>query len=218
MLSLAKTWTLNGLETWYTRISRILGHAPGLVCEPKVDGVGVELHYRAGVLVLARTRSGHASLCLDSPDLPIMLAEPVDLVVRGEAWTPRTEAGKYSSPRTAAVAALQSWPSLPVRVTVWDVESHRIAGDYLETRRRLAVLGMPVSGAPADGVGCGTIDDAIHWAEEIRRVDGAPEPIRPWSYAIDGAVFKVASTADRQRLGCTATAPRWAMALKWAPG
>jgi DNA ligase (NAD+) len=201
MLSLAKTWTLNGLETWYTRISRILGHAPGLVCEPKVDGVGVELHYRAGVLVLARTRSGLDIGTIFSPDLPMMLTDPVDVVVRGEAWVPRDEASGYSSPRAAAVAALQSYPPRPVRVIVWDVESEPIADDHHGTLAALRALGLPT-----------TTCESV----ELDAVASLPRPEVP--YDCDGAVVKVAGMADRQLLGCTATAPRWAMALKWAPG
>jgi DNA ligase (NAD+) len=215
MLSLAKTWTLNGLVKWYARITSTLGHAPGLVVEPKIDGVGIDLTYVAGALVSARTRSGHASLCLDSPDLPLLLTEPVDVVVRGEVWIPRTEAGAYSSPRTAAVAHLQSEPMRPVRVICYDVESEPIAPSAVETRAKLARLGLPVFGAegigrPANG---GMFWDAVSAANRMQWHGTDPSP---YPYAIDGAVLKVAGTADRQRLGCTATAPRWAMALKWA--
>ena len=37
------------------------------------------------------------------------------------------------------------------------------------------------------------------------------------SYDIDGAVIKLNSIADRQKLGATSKVPRWAIAYKYPP-
>lgn len=211
MKSLIKTWDVAGLERWYARITRVLGHAPALIVEPKIDGVGIELRYVAGRLVSASTRSGRDLPGIDSPDLPERLAEPVDVVIRGEAWIPRSEAGAYSSPRSAAVAAIQSVPCQPVRVSVWGVEDGAYGGlDGVAVMRWLAILGLPTLGALAEATyGGEPLDGAINLVGQVRRL----APHLPC--ACDGAVVKVLLTADRERLGSTKAAPRWAIAYKW---
>jgi DNA ligase (NAD+) len=201
MMSLAKTWGVDGLERWYARITRTLGHAPALVVEPKIDGVGVALTYLHSRLVRVETRCGRTldglgDGCGRYVDFPADWSG----TVRGEAWVPKDEAGAYSSPRAAAVAAILSVPTGPVRVTVWDVEGDAIGGDQPGTLCRLASLGLPA-----------------HWCRPLYSLVCVPSLLMPNApYASDGWVIKVSSHADRERLGSTKAAPRWAIAYKFS--
>jgi hypothetical protein len=65
------------------------------VVEPKIDGLGIELYYRAGRFVLGLTR-GDGETGEDVTQnlktiraLPLRLTEPVDVVVRGEVYLSR---------------------------------------------------------------------------------------------------------------------------------
>ncbi len=84
MLSLAKTYDVEELVSWQD------GHA--IVGSPKVDGNSLSLIYKAGRLVLAKTR-GDGRVGEDVTEkvrwiaeCPAVLPEPLDLEVRGEVY------------------------------------------------------------------------------------------------------------------------------------
>jgi DNA ligase (NAD+) len=56
MLSLDNVFDLEELRAWAGRVARDLAGLPSLLCEPKVDGLAVDLVYRSGVLVSLATR------------------------------------------------------------------------------------------------------------------------------------------------------------------
>jgi DNA ligase (NAD+) len=57
MLSLDNSYDENDLRAFYDRVVKGMdGDVPVLSIEPKIDGFGIELTYKAGVLALAATR------------------------------------------------------------------------------------------------------------------------------------------------------------------
>ncbi|HEU68903.1 MAG TPA: NAD-dependent DNA ligase LigA, partial [Candidatus Acetothermia bacterium] len=57
MLSLGNCFSEQEFEEWVERVRRILGRDPaGYVCEPKLDGLSVELVYEQGGFVVGSTR------------------------------------------------------------------------------------------------------------------------------------------------------------------
>ncbi|MDH4038667.1 MAG: NAD-dependent DNA ligase LigA, partial [Candidatus Krumholzibacteria bacterium] len=56
MLSLENAMDQEELREWRERLERVVGEPGDFVCEPKMDGVAVELVYEDGVLVQASTR------------------------------------------------------------------------------------------------------------------------------------------------------------------
>ncbi|HNF96373.1 MAG TPA: hypothetical protein PK493_03720, partial [Pseudomonadota bacterium] len=113
MLSLDNTYSEGDLRDFFGRVQRGLHGAgerrpPELVIEPKIDGIGIELTYKAGVFTLGATR-GDGLIGEDVTqnlrtvkNLPMMLKEKVDLLVRGEVYMPRDGFEKLNVERLAA--------------------------------------------------------------------------------------------------------------------
>ena len=243
MLSLDNVFTDDELAAWAERVVRDAGStAVRWLCEPKVDGLAVDLVYEDGRLVRAATRGDGRTGEDVTPnvrtldDVPLRLradegddAPPVPrlLEVRGEVYMPQRAfaelnerlvadgAAPFANPRNAAAGSLrQKDPRVTAtrplalvvhglgRVEGWDVDGQSQAyaalrGWGLPTGEHVAVLDdlAAVRGYAAD--------------VEARRHDLAHE--------VDGAVVKVDDRAVQRRLGATARAPRWAVAMKFPP-
>ncbi len=235
MLSLDNTYSAEDLTDFFGRVLRGLQGAgdkrhPELVVEPKIDGIGIELTYKAGVFVLGATR-GDGLIGEDVTqnlrtvkNLPMMLKEKVDLLVRGEVYMPRDGFDKlnaerlaageepFKNPRNATGGTLKQLDSRivakrPLRVLLYEVvgevaglSTHSALLDYL---RR---LGLPVY---PDTKTVGSLDALI-------------ADVRVWQdkrmslpFDVDGLVLKVNDLSQREVLGFTARAPRWAIAYKF---
>ena len=235
MLSLDNTYSAEDLTDFFGRVLRGLQGAgdkrhPELVVEPKIDGIGIELTYKAGVFVLGATR-GDGLIGEDVTqnlrtvkNLPMMLKEKVDLLVRGEVYMPRDGFDKlnaerlaageepFKNPRNATGGTLKQLDSRivakrPLRVLLYEVvgevaglSTHSALLDYL---RR---LGLPVY---PDTKTVGSLDALI-------------ADVRVWQdkrmslpFDVDGLVLKVNDLSQREALGFTARAPRWAIAYKF---
>src|SRR5690606_12850358 len=77
-----------------------------------------------------------------------------------------------------------------------------------EYRERLRSWGLPVVAQPIEATGLEELLEALDRLEE-----GAPDSRFP----MDGAVVKVASVDEQEALGFGPSAPRWAIAFKFAP-
>src|SRR5438552_11245740 len=100
MLSLGKANAREEVEEWLARANRILDRAAGepiaCVCEPKIDGLSVELIYRDGALETGSTRGdGFTGEDITPnlralPQVPARLpaGAPPLLIVRGEVYFP----------------------------------------------------------------------------------------------------------------------------------
>ncbi len=139
ILSLANAFSSEDLLAWQERIARLNPKVSqsGFIVEPKIDGLTVILHYRAGVFELGATRGDGAEGEDITPNLrtvrTLPLRIPVDssftgrvptrLVVRGEAFIRLKPfealnaelAGRgekiYVNPRNAAAGALRQLDS-----------------------------------------------------------------------------------------------------------
>jgi DNA ligase (NAD+) len=79
---------------------------------------------------------------------------------------------------------------------------------YSETIRQLAEWGFLTAGESRIEEGAAAMYARSDWFEEHRH---------DLRYDIDGAVIKVDDLAQRERLGFTSRAPRWAIARKFPP-
>lgn len=236
MLSLDNTYSEADLREFDERVRKGLGgEASGYVVELKVDGIGIELTYGSGALVRAATR-GDGRIGEDiTPNvrpirgLPGRLAEPVDLVVRGEIYMERAafEAVNRERKRRAEAGVKKSEPFLnprnatggilklkdpakaaayPLRIVLYEVVDPSEVTHH-EMLAALSALGLPVSAeaeiAPSLAAVLALCE---HWD---RRRAALP-------YEVDGLVIKVDDFAQRERLGFTAKYPRWAIAYKFA--
>lgn len=237
MLSLQNCFSGEELEEWDDRVRRMLGGEPvEYVCEPKLDGLSVELVYEQGVFTVGSTR-GDGRVGEDVTanlrtikQLPLRLfpldgAFPRLLEVRGEVYmekeafrrlnAERTRRGEppFANPRNAAAGSLRQLDpavtaSRPLRLFLYHVA--RGEGLTIRTQEELLTL-LPNLGLPVNPLWrrCRTLDEVEGFFQELLAVrDQLP-------YASDGMVVKVNDFAQRERLGEIARAPRWAIAYKF---
>ncbi|MEX2549273.1 MAG: NAD-dependent DNA ligase LigA [Nitriliruptoraceae bacterium] len=239
MLSLDNAFSRDELEAWTARVERGLGDDAGAVhygCELKIDGVAIDLVYRDGVLTSAATR-GDGTVGEDvTPQVstiegvPYRLEldpPPALLEVRGEVYYPleafeemnedRIERGEaaFMNPRNAASGALrQKDPEVTRRrpLAVWCHGLGAVEGisfaTHTEAMRVLGDAGLPVA------VEREIVDELEAVWDYVQRWTAARHDV---SYEIDGVVVKLDDLAQRERLGFTARAPRWAIAYKMPP-
>jgi len=234
MLSLDNTYSEQEVKNFYARIQRLLpNEAIPVVIEPKVDGVAVSLIYENGRLRQAATR-GDGNVGDDItqntrtiPSVPERLrgAAPKLLEVRGEVYMDkqgfeklndaRRTAGLplFANPRNAAAGSLKQLdPAIvakrPLGVVVYGTGA--IDGVEVDLHSEifplLKKLGLPATERWWVAESVEEILDAIHQLDVVRH---------KFAYQTDGAVVKVNSFAQRERLGFTAKSPRWAIAYKY---
>lgn len=235
MLSLQNCFSLAEFREWDDRVRRAVGD-PEYVCEPKLDGLSVELVYVDGAFTLGSTR-GDGRVGEDVTanlrtirQLPLRLFPlegrvPRLLEVRGEVYMEnaafrklneeRARRGEpeFANPRNAAAGSLRQLDpavtaSRPLKVFLYHVG--RVEGLELRTQVELLTtlpkLGLPVN--PRWKV-CRTVDEVEgFYGELLRERERLP-------YATDGMVVKVNDFRSREVLGEIARAPRWAIAYKF---
>lgn len=207
---------------------------PVYVVEPKIDGLSVSLEYQDGLFVRGSTR-GDGFVGEDvTPNLktiesiPKRLKEPVPfLEVRGEVYMSQESFQKlteeqeireekpFKNPRNAAAGSLrQKDPAIAARrhLDIFVFNIQRIEGKTLSGHKQaldyLCRQGFPVSPSYRSFT---LIEEVM---EEIHRIG---ENRQRYSFGIDGAVVKVDSFEQRERLGSTAKYPKWAIAYKYPP-
>ena len=241
MLSLDNTYNEDELRAWERRVHELSGRKDvEYVCELKLDGMSLALHYENGHLVRGLTRgdgtSGEdvtlnvrtvRSVPLSVPQATLHKAgiAPV-FEVRGELLMPIAAFQKLNQEREQRGLASFANPRNFAAGTVRQLEPGITAS------RRLDYFGymLLVQGRTPferhwrtlnalEEVGF-KVNPARQMAKNIEEVWSF---IRTWErererlpYEIDGIVIKVDRTALQEELGYTGKAPRWAIAYKYA--
>src|SRR5215813_14221943 len=234
MLSLDNTYSEEEVKNFYARIQRLLPNEKiPVVIEPKVDGVAVSLIYENGKLRQAATR-GDGTVGDDITQnirtirsVPERLrgSAPKLLEARGEVYMDkhgfeklndeRRRAGLplFANPRNAAAGSLKQLdPAIvakrPLGVVLYGTgATEGVDTDvHSEIFPLLKRLGLPTTERWWVAGSVEEILNAIHELDDIRY---------KFAYQTDGAVVKVNSFAQRERLGFTAKSPRWAIAYKY---
>ncbi|MGZ4790033.1 MAG: NAD-dependent DNA ligase LigA [Terriglobales bacterium] len=237
MLSLDNAYNEEELRDWERRVEELTGQKQvEYVCELKLDGLSMALHYADGHYKRAITR-GDGSVGEDVtpnvrtirsvPQVVFSKAKlPKDFEVRGEVLMPvasftrmnedreRQNLSKFANPRNAAAGA--------VRVLDPDVTASRRL-DFFSYF--LLVNGRPVHdkhSANLEALTAAGFKVNPNW-KTLKGVDAVLDYIRSWEekretlpYEIDGIVIKVNSIPLQRELGFTGKAPRWAIAYKYA--
>ncbi|WP_336001147.1 NAD-dependent DNA ligase LigA [Halorientalis halophila] len=202
------------------------------VCEPKFDGLSVEVVYEDGRFQRAATRGDGVEgddvteNVRTIPSVPQRLRGdyPEFLAVRGEVFMPkaafreynreRVERGEdaFANPRNAAAGTLRQLdPSItaerPLAVYFFDVLETSDAPDSHWTQlSRFRDWGLRVA---EESERVGDIEAAIDYRDRLLEArDDLP-------YEIDGVVIKVDDGDAREALGATSRHPRWAFAYKF---
>ncbi len=233
MLSLDNALNANELRDFDRRVRELLNGEPyRYVAELKMDGLSMAAHYQAGAFRQALTRGDGITgeevteNARTIKSMPLRVKTDLDAFeVRGEVIMTRRSfeklnAGRegenlarFANPRNAAAGALRALDPAMTAARKLDYFAYflLVAGDYhypshWESLEALERMGFKVN--PSKRV-CESLDELLEfcarWEQER---DSLP-------YEIDGVVAKVDSIAQQRRLGWTAKAPRWAIAIKF---
>lgn len=230
--SLNDVFSFEELKAFDERVSSALGEREYSV-EPKIDGLSMSLEYENGVFVRGATR-GDGVTGEDVTEnlrtvrnLPKTLTNaPPRLIVRGEVYmsravfeelnAKRAERGEQllANPRNAAAGSMrQQDPKVAAArkldICVFNIQKAEGVSfsTHSETLEALASYGFYA----VPHTVCTDIDECC------RRITEIGENRDQFPYDIDGAVVKINSLAQREQLGSTAKAPRWAAAYKYPP-
>ncbi len=239
MLSLGNAFTEEEAREWDGRVRKILHTAEEVAytCEPKLDGLSVELVYERGVLTLGSTRGdgttgedvtanlrtiGSIPLRLAGKDIPRRLAVRGEVILRKADFDQlnrrREEAGEppFANPRNAAAGSLRQLDpavtaSRPLTSFMYAVG--KVEGSVPPTQSALldwlAEMGFRVDRRHSGRVP--GIEGAIaRYRALMAERDDLP-------YEIDGMVIKVDAKKLQEELGEVSRSPRWALAFKFPP-
>lgn len=231
MLSLGDVFSEEELLDFDRRVRQAVGDDVTYVCELKIDGLAVSLTYENGEFVLGATR-GNGTIGEDITNnlktvrsLPLVLPEPIDIEVRGEAYMPKRSFEKlndernqngeplFANPRNAAAGSLRQLDpkiSAKRRLSVFLYSSGRFDREKIKTHygllEAIRKLGLPVN---PESRRCRTMQDVFDYINEYtKKRDALP-------YGIDGIVVKVDSMDQQRQLGNTVKSPRWMIAYKF---
>lgn len=246
MLSLQNTYNIEELEAFDQRVHKFLDNKSakfGYFCEPKFDGLAIELIYENGLLTGALTRGDGEigenvlSNVKTIKSLPLRLHAknpPALLEVRGEILIYKEdfknfneslqEEGQltFANPRNAAAGTIRQLDSRitaqrPLNIFTYTLgASEGVAFDtQLEIEAALKDFGLPVLDARTGEKAAPRLCKNITEVIEYYRF---VENIRhKLPFDIDGIVVKVNELRIQDVLGFVARSPRWAVAAKFKP-
>ena len=237
MMSLDNAFSFDELAAWGKRMDRFISGDVAYVCELKIDGLAMSLLYEDGELVRAATRGDGRTGEDVTPNVRTIAAIPTKLAakmapsvveVRGEVYLPtaefealneRQEADGlrlFANPRNAGAGSLRQKDATITatrNLAFWAYQLGAVEGGptfkaHAETLEAIRGWGLPINPNIRT---LHSLDEVYeycrHWLDHRHDLD----------YEIDGVVVKVDDLAQRQELGSTSKAPRWAIAYKFPP-
>ena len=229
--SLQDVFNFEEVEAFDTRVKKDIGEIVQYVVETKIDGLSVALTYEKGVFVKGATR-GNGQVGEDITEnlktiknIPQILKEPVDIIVRGEVFIGKEdfeklndeleEGEKFANARNLAAGSLRQLDSSickkrPLDIFIFNVQKSEDVEftSHYESLIYMEKLGFNVNPVK---VFCNSIEEAI---EAINKIGNDRENL---GFGIDGAVVKVDNLEQREVLGTTFKTPKWAIAYKYPP-
>ncbi len=206
-------------------------------CEPKFDGLAVELIYKNGLLTTASTR-GNGEVgevitqnikTINSIPLKIKKSDiPEEIIVYGEVLMYKkdfielnrereeNEETLFANPRNAAAGSLRQLdPKITarrkLRFFAYGLKSrseNKFSNSHYERLDYLKGIGFPVSNERKK---LSTKEEIIKYYSELE------ESRESLPYEIDGVVIKVDDINFQEILGYDAKTPKWAIAWKFKP-
>lgn len=238
MLSLSNVFSIEELQAFIKRATEKLDE-PGqeliFTCEPKLDGLAVNITYEQGVLTHAATRGDGTTgenitaniKTIASIPLKLRTNNPPTIIeVRGEVYMPkagfeaynekaRAEGEKtFANPRNAAAGSLRQLnPSVtakrPLAIYCYGIgacEGYSLPNSHLAQLELLKEFGFRVSSETKQKRGIeGCLD---YYTNMLANRTNLP-------FEIDGVVYKIDSIPLQQQLGFISRAPRFACAHKF---
>jgi DNA ligase (NAD+) len=248
MLSLANVRSPLELKAWQQRAEKLLPQALfDYVCEPKIDGLSMNLIYEHGELVFGITR-GDGTIGEDvTPnvrtiiDVPQTLHRsdqypeyPARVEIRGEIYMLREGFAALNTKLEEEANQAAITPRLFANARNAAAGSLRQKDPRVTASRPLSFLAYQIG--LIEGV-----DEPQSQVEVLQRLQAWGFPVSPLArhvatldeaaaycaereehrfdvgYDIDGAVIKINARWQQEELGVVARDPRWAIAYKFAP-
>ena len=241
MMSLDNTYSQEEVREFVDRVQKLLpGELLEWFVEPKADGIAIGLRFEYGLFTSGVTRGDGIAGDNVTANLRTIRSIPLRLNELGQAETPevlevrgevimtrsgfeklnheRVDAGEplFANPRNATAGSLKQLDSALVAKRPLDIvlygSGEIVGGPAIDSQSDLLdVLGQVGFRTPQHTWRCSSVDEVLDAIDELDRVRGG------FDYDTDGAVIKLNSFSQRDRIGATAKAPRWAMAYKYAP-
>ena len=214
------------------RMHEMIDGAYAYSVEPKIDGLSMSLVYENGIFIRGATR-GNGLVGEDVTEnlktvrnLPMKLKNaPAHLVVRGEVYMSKEVFHElnalreingeplFANPRNAAAGSMRQQDpkiaaSRKLDIIVFNVQASSAPyGSHEEALTAIREMGFP------------TVPYQIYDTIEacVNAIEALGENRDSLAYDMDGAVIKINDFAQREALGSTAKAPRWAVAYKYPP-
>jgi DNA ligase (NAD+) len=235
MLSLDNAFSESDVFAFDKRIHERLENTSPIayVCEPKLDGLAVNLLYVEGQFVRASTRGdgvvgediSHSVRTISA--VPLVLrgsGYPEEMEVRGEIYLPKAGFEKlnaglrakgektFANPRNAAAGSVRQLDPRVAATRPLTIFCYGVGKADLKTKHHSEILEHLKSWGfricPDIKVVQGIEGCLKYYAEIGKKRDNLP-------YEIDGVVYKVNDIALQERLGWVTRAPRWAIANKF---
>ena len=231
--SLTDVFSLDELFAFGERMDALLVEPHGYTVEPKIDGLSMSLEYENGVFVRGATRGDGlvgenvTENLRTVRSLPLRIENaPTRLIVRGEVYmskavfrelnAEREARGEtlLANPRNAAAGSMRQLDPKVAASRKLDIicfnmqySSDSIYTSHAQTLEAMKAMGFPVVPYKRyEKIG-----------ECVQRIEWLGEHRDELAYDMDGAVIKIDSLSQREALGSTAKAPRWAVAFKYPP-
>lgn len=228
------------LILFYQRLQKNLGNeAISVTLEPKIDGVAVSLYYENGSLKYAATRGDGTtgddvtSNVRTIRNIPLCLTKkgsspiPTQLEIRGEIFMPnsafaamneeRDEAGlpTFANPRNATAGTIKQLDPKIVAQRPLAFLAHGLGaynGEKLDAETDFHAL-LDTLSIPRNQ----PVLIARNLDELLAGIAFFRDHRHNIDHATDGVVVKVMGRNEREQLGFTSRAPRWAAAYKFLP-
>ena len=235
MHSLANGFNMNDLKEFDERIKKFLNFKVNTkleyICEPKIDGLSLNLTYKKGNLISAATR-GDGKIGEDVTknitgieSIPQKLNKgfPELIEVRGEVYITKLdfkkinlqldEKNKFSNPRNAAAGSLRQLDYNISRSRPLNFLAHGIGQSTIEFSQfhnfynNIEKLGIKTNNLKLK---TSKLTSIFQFYEKIDKLRSSIE------FDIDGLVVKLNDISNQKRLGIVGKNPRWSIALKFS--
>ena len=231
--SLTDVFSYDELFAFGERMDSLIPEAHDYVVEPKIDGLSMSLEYENGVFVRGATR-GDGTVGENVTEnlrtvrsLPLRIENaPERLIVRGEVYMSKSVFAELNAereirgepllanPRNAAAGSMRQLDPKVAASRKLDIicfnmqySSGAPYESHADTLDAMRAMGFPV-------VSYQRFDNI---RDCVERIEWLGENRGDFSFDMDGAVIKINRLSQREALGSTAKAPRWAVAYKYPP-
>jgi DNA ligase (NAD+) len=232
--SLADVFSAEEIEEWHNRISKLVPDQEKIefICELKLDGLNITIHYEKGKFIRAVTRGNgvegedvtHSVKTMEA--IPLSLPEKADLEISGEIYLPleafkkinkqqeKADQKTFANVRNLAAGAIRQLDPKVAAGRGLDVDFYQIGKHSVvqepqtqeEVLEKFKELGLPIEQHYEK---FNKIEDVVKFCEKwAKKRNDLP-------YEIDGVVIKVNSLAQQAKMGKTAKTPRYAVAYKF---